>query len=234
MRQTRDLDICPEPERYELDEASRYRFDLSRRSFLGVTGAGLLIVASHEATQAQTRSQRDTIGARLHIGKDGKITLMTSKVEVGQGSRTQLAQAAAEELRVNVEQIDLVMADTAQVPDDGGTAGSRTTPSTVPAVRKGAATAREVLIKLAREQWSVEGLLKVEGGKVTDPASGRTLSYADLAALVDLPKSFDQAIPADVKLYPVDQWTVLGTSPQKANARNIVTGSHRYPSDVVF
>src|SRR4030095_5253281 len=107
MRPTRDLDICPEPERYELDEASRYRFDLSRRSFLGVTGAGLLIVASHEATQAQTRSQRETIGARLHIGKDGKITLMTSKVEVGQGSRTQLAQAAAEELQVSVDRSGL-------------------------------------------------------------------------------------------------------------------------------
>ncbi|HEU0005575.1 MAG TPA: molybdopterin cofactor-binding domain-containing protein, partial [Terriglobia bacterium] len=233
MRRTRDLDAFFEPERYELDEASHYRFDLSRRHFLGVTGAGLLVLANHETTQAQTRSQRDSIAARLHISKDGQITLMTSKVEVGQGSRTQLAQAAAEELRVSVEQINLVMADTAQVPDDGGTAGSRTTASTVPAVRKGAAAAREVLIKLARQQWGVEGALKVEGGKVTDSAAGRTLSYADLAGLFDLSKSFEQVIPADVKLYLVDQWTVLGTSPQKANARNIVTGSHRYPSDVV-
>ena len=233
MRRTRDLDTCPEPERYELDEASRYHFDLSRRHFLGVTGAGLLIVANHEATQAQARSAGDTLAARLHIAKDGQITLMTSKVEVGQGSRTQLAQAAAEELRVPVEQITLVMADTARVPDDGGTAGSRTTPSTVPAVRKGAAFAREVLIKMARERWGVEGLLKVEDGKITDPGSSRTLTYGDLAGLVDLPKSFEQTIPADVKLYPVDQWTVLGVSPKKANARNIVTGSHRYPSDVV-
>ncbi len=137
MRRTRDLDTCPEPERYEQDEGRRYFFDLSRRGFLGVTGAGLLILANHEDSKAQTGSQRDSIAARLHIGKDGRITLMTSKVEVGQGSRTQLAQAAAEELRVSVDQIDLVMADTAQGPDDGGTAGSRTTPSTVPAVRKG-------------------------------------------------------------------------------------------------
>ena len=79
----------------------------------------------------------------------------------------------------------------------------------------------------------MEGALKVEGGKITDPATGRTLSYGELAGLTDLPKSFDQAVPADVKIYPVDQWTVLGTSPQKANARSIVTGSHRYPSDVV-
>jgi CO/xanthine dehydrogenase Mo-binding subunit len=233
MRRTRDLDGYPEPERYELDEASRYRFDLSRRSFLGVTGAGLLVLANHESTEAQTGSQGASIAARLHIARDGQITLMTSKVEVGQGSRTQLAQAAAEELRVPVDQINLVMADTAQVPDDGGTAGSRTTPSTVPAVRKGAAAAREVLIKLARQRWSVDSALKVENGRITDPATGRTLSYADLAGLVDLPKSFEQAVPTDVKLYPVDEWTVLGTSPQKANTRGIVTGLHRYPSDVI-
>src|SRR5262245_4449548 len=158
---------------------------------------------------------------------------MTSKVEVGQGSRTQIAQAAAEELRVSVDQIDLVMADTAQVPDDGGTAGSRTTPATVPAVRKGAAAAREVLVKLARQQWGVEGPLKVERGVITDPASGHTISYAELAASVELSKSFEQAIPAELHVRTVDQWTILGTSPQKGNARNIVTGSHRYPSDVV-
>ena len=232
MRRTRDLDTCPEPERYELDEGRRYFFDLSRRGFLGVTGAGLLILANHQDTEAQMRTERDSIAARLHISKDGKITLMTSKVEVGQGSRTQLAQAAAEELRVSVDQIELVMADTAQGPDDGGTAGSRTTPSTVPAVRKGAAAAREILIKLARQQWGVEGDLIVDGGKISDPATGRTLTYGELAGLTDLPKSFEQAVPADVKIYPVDQWTVLGTSPQKANARSIVTGSHRYPSDV--
>ncbi len=78
----------------------------------------------------------------------------------------------------------------------------------------------------------MEGDLKVEGGKISDPATGRTLTYGELAGLTDLTKSFEQAVPADVKIYPVDQWTVLGTSPQKANARSIVTGSHRYPSDV--
>lgn len=233
MRRSCDVDACAEPERYEQNDATPYRFDLSRRTFLGVAGAGLLIVARHKAAQVQTRGQHGTIAARLHIGKNGRVTLLTGKVEVGQGSRTQLAQATAEELRVPVDRIDVVMADTAQVPDDGGTAGSRTAPSTVPAVRKGAAAARQMLIKLAREQWGVTGLLRVEDGKITDPATGRTISYADLAGLVDLPKSFDQAIPADVKLCPVNQWTVLGTSPQKVNARDIVTGAHRYPSDVV-
>src|SRR5262245_60294845 len=163
MRRTCDL---AEPERYELDEAPRYRFDLNRRHFLGVTSAGLLILAKQEALDAQTRTQHETVAARLHIDKQGRIAVITSKVEVGQGSRTQLLQAAAEELRVPLTQLELVMADTAQGPDDGGTAGSRTTPSTVPAVRRGAAAAREILVQLARQQWGVvAGALKVDRGK---------------------------------------------------------------------
>src|SRR5262245_41709602 len=110
MNRVRDLDGFSEPERYELDEAPRYRFDLSRRHFLGVPSAGLLILANREPAEAQNRAQRESIAARLHIDKDGRITVMTSKVEVGQGSRTQLLQAAAEELRAPVDQISLVMA----------------------------------------------------------------------------------------------------------------------------
>ena len=56
--------------------------------------------------------------------EDGVVTVLTSKVEVGQGARTQITQAAAEEFRLPVDRIRLIMADTQQCPDDGGTAGS--------------------------------------------------------------------------------------------------------------
>ena len=64
------------------------------------------------------------MSARLHVGEDGVITVMSSKVECGQGVRAELTQAAAEELRVPYEQVRMILADTAVVPDDGGTAGS--------------------------------------------------------------------------------------------------------------
>src|SRR5438874_2640330 len=82
--------------------------------------------------------------ARRHIGRDGTITVMTGKVEGGQGARAEITQAAAEELRMPAERVQLVMADTALVPDDGITAGSRTTPSTVPAIRQACAAARQL------------------------------------------------------------------------------------------
>ncbi len=96
------------------------------------------------------------LAARLHIGKDGKVTLFTGKVECGQGARTELTEAAAEELRVPVDRVTLVMADTELCPNDGGTSGSGSTPRTVPAIRQAAATARQVFVDTAAKSWSVD------------------------------------------------------------------------------
>ena len=52
------------------------------------------------------------IGAWLHIGEDGAVTVYTGKVEVGQNIRTSLTQVVAEELRVPVDRCQMVMADT--------------------------------------------------------------------------------------------------------------------------
>src|SRR6185295_8576634 len=116
----------PEPERYELHEGPFYHFEISRREFVQVLGAGVVLSVAVPGLLAQRSPQnRSTnLAQRLHIGADGVVTVLTSKVEVGQGSRTQLTQAAAEELHLPVERVQLIMADTAVVPDDGGTAGS--------------------------------------------------------------------------------------------------------------
>ncbi|MDP2894963.1 MAG: molybdopterin-dependent oxidoreductase [bacterium] len=224
---------CCEP----ADEPSS-AFQVSRRGFLQLLGAGLLITVAEGLSFGErggTGARRaGTVAARVHIDRDGRITVMTGKVEIGQGSRAQLTQAAAEELRVPVNQIRLVMGDTALVPDDGTTAGSRTTPSTVPAVRKGAAAARELLTDLACKRWNVDrGAVKAEKGAVSHPATGRTLTYAELAKAEDIAKAFEKTIPADVEVTPVSEWEVLGTSVPRPNRRDLVAGTHRFPSDIV-
>ncbi len=188
-------DALSEPERYELSEPPRYNFELGRRGFLGVAGAGLLISVAQPAARAQSRAGNEgVVAARVRIAKDGGITVMTGKVEVGQGSRAELTQAAAEELKVQPSAITLLMADTALTPDDGATAGSRTTPSSVPAVRRGTAAAREILLELAAKQWGVESSsLKAENGAIVDATAHRKVTYAELASTADL----DRGIPED-------------------------------------
>jgi isoquinoline 1-oxidoreductase len=227
-----------ESECYDLDDEQRPASQVSRRGFLQLLGAGLLITVTDGVSFGQRAGMvsrpSGTLGARFHIGQDGRITVMTGKVEVGQGSRAQLTQAAAEELRVPVRQIQLVMGDTALVPDDGVTAGSRTTPSTVPVVRKAAAAARELLTDMVCQRWKVDrSEVKVREGAVAHPATGRTMSYADLARAEDIAKAFEKNIPPDVQVTPVSEWQVLGTSVPRPNRRDLVTGAHRFPSDIV-
>ena len=234
----------------EYDEPmDRVEFDfaVSRRDFLQVLGAGLLIAVSCGEAGAQVaptrpgRGQRgggggrpQVVSARLHIDKDGTVTVMTGKVECGQGARAEITQAAAEELRLPVERVHLIMADTSLVPDDGPTSGSRSTPSTIPAVRQGAAAARELLIGLAAKRWNVEpGVLEVRDGKVVEKAGGRELSYADLALAEDAAGVFDKAAPANVSLTPMKEWKVLGKASPRPNGRDLVSGGHHYPSDIL-
>lgn len=215
---------------------------LSRREFVQVLGAGLLVSVGVGPALAQRRGRRGgrgsrgarNVAARVHLAKDGTITVLTGKVEMGQGSRAELSQAAAEELRVPVDRIAMLMGDTSLVPDDGVTAGSRTTPSTVPAVRRGAAAARELLVQLACRRWGVEpGTVDARGGKIIHAATKRTVSYAELAQSEDLPKAFGQSVPSDVALLAVKEWKVMGTSVPRPNRRDFVTGAHKFPSDVV-
>ena len=223
----------------EAVEYVSYDFGLSRRGFVQVLGAGLLITVSAASAIAQSRrgqggGNRGATGraTRIHLGRDGPITVLTGKVEMGQGARAELTQAAAEELRVSPERVQMLMADTSVVPDDGVTAGSRTTPGTVPTVRQAAAAARQLLLKLAAQRWNADvAALGLRDGKITDDANNRTLTFAELAQAEDLPKAFQQDAPG-VELTAVQDWKVLGTSLPRPNRRDLVTGGHKFPSDI--
>ena len=226
-----------EPECFDSIDDSSGQVKISRRAFVQMLSAGFLITVTEGVSSGQGRrggGRSIAVAARVHINSDGTINVMTGKVEEGQGSRAELTQAAAEELRVSVDNIRLVMSDSDLTPDDGRTAGSRTTPSTVPAVRQGAATARELLTRLAGTQWDVEpGTLDVRHGIITHKTTGKKLTYADLAKSKDVAVLFKNTVSSDVTLTPVEQWETMGTSVPRPNNRDIVTGAHRYPSDIV-
>lgn len=101
------------------------------------------------------------------------MTLLTGKVDMGQGTRTLLTQCVAEEMRVNISKVRILMGDTGQTPDDGGTFASLTTPLAVPVVRQAAAAAREMLRTMQPGEALLREIpLKVD---VTPPASWKVL-----------------------------------------------------------
>src|SRR5215475_3123771 len=124
MRPVNDPPECCEPERFELDEPLAYQFCWDRREFLGLAGAGLMLLVFTPAAEAQRSRGRgnsggtSTLGARIHFGEDGSVTIFTGKIEEGQGPRTEIALAAAEELQIPVDRVRVMMADTDVTPND--------------------------------------------------------------------------------------------------------------------
>ena len=127
-------------------------------------------------------------------------------MEVGQNARTSLTQAVAEELGAPLTSIEVVMGDTERTPYDMGTFGSMTTPQMVPQIRKAAAAARQLL----------------PGG------SWGSIDFAEIAKGETLVKG----VTGEAKPKPTAEWKVMGTSAAKVHGREMVTGRHRYASDV--
>jgi isoquinoline 1-oxidoreductase len=227
-----------ERERYELSEASPYRFDLGRRDFFRFLGAGIVVVSvlkpvvagqeSGGGRQRRGEALPQEINAWLHIGENGKVTVYTGKVEVGQNIRTSLSQAVAEELHVPIEHIEMVMGDTRLTPFDMGTFGSRTTPTMNLQLRKVAGAARDALITLAAAEWKSDPKhLTADQGRVRDPQNDRSVPYAALLKGQQL----TEVLPQEDPLIAAADWKVAGQSTPKVDGRDFVTGKHRYPSD---
>jgi len=224
-----------EVERYELSQPPAYRFEVERREFirlLSALGGGLLVVASvHGEEQESGRGgqQRvsNDVSAWIHVDEKGHVTGYTGKTEIGQNIRTSLAQAIADELRVPLSSVSLVMADTDLVPFDQGTFGSQSTPRMAPQLARAAAGAREMLIDRAASTWKVDReALTVAAGRVS--GHGRSVSFGDLTKGQKLAGS----VRADAPVSAPQQWSVRGSKAKKTNGHDFVTGRHVYTPDL--
>jgi CO/xanthine dehydrogenase Mo-binding subunit len=210
-------------------------FEVSRRDVFKLLGTGIVVgvcaptLLSQESGRFQGEEVPHNLDAWLHIGGDGKITVFTGKVEMGQNIRTSLSQQVAEELHVPISSITLVMGDTDLTPFDMGTFGSRTTPQMGTQLRNVAASARELLLNLAAQNWKTDrAQLSAENGTVTNKRTGQSISYAELTHGQKLVK----VIGDDPALTPATQWRVAGRPVPKVEGRAFVTGEHEYTSDL--
>ena len=105
------------PEQYELYANRPNDRSLSRRNFFKYVGGGIAsflvftdVLAAQVVDQMNAKEKRiaeDTIAAWIHIDEEGKITVFTGKVEVGQNIRTSLSQIVEEEIFVQIDSIEL-------------------------------------------------------------------------------------------------------------------------------
>jgi len=209
---------------------------MNRRSFLRIAGAGITILCTVDlsdllaAERRQRRGYPTDFNAYLRIGEDGRVTLYTGKIEMGQGVYTSLPVMLAEELSVPLSAIDPVLGDTDLCPWDMGTFGSMSTPYFGPALRRAAAEARTVLVELAAERLDLPaGRLATRDGTVFDSENpGTSVTYAELARGQRIERTVEgEAIPTTH-----DQHTICGQPHLRMDSRQKVTGEALYTADI--
>ena len=222
---------------------------VSRRQFLKGTGA--LVVSfnlfpavdlfAQSASIAGGEPDPTQLDSWIAIGQDGTVTIFTSKVELGTGIKTALAQIAAEELDVSWRKINVDMGDTSKTIDQATTSGSRTIERAGPQVRQAAAAARKELLRLAAERLGAPAeKLTVRDGVVSVVGNpGKRLSYAQLIG----GKRFNVRIQAegrggelklaqDVKAKDPKEYTTVGKPVPRFDLPPKVTGEAVYVHDV--
>ncbi|QWD62418.1 xanthine dehydrogenase family protein molybdopterin-binding subunit [Polynucleobacter sp. MWH-UH25E] len=223
----------------------------SRRDFIikgTVLGGGLMlgIGALPENALAQTGAPYDPntptkagdaeVNAWVSIKPDDTVYIRIARSEMGQGTRTGLAQLVTEELECNWKKVKTQSATPGQslarkrVWGEHGTGGSRGIRISEDYVRRGAAAARIMLLQAAANQWNVPvSELTVDKGVITHVPSGRKTTYGKVA---ELASTLTPPDPQSITLRDPRKWKVAGQPYARIDTANKVNGSKVYGADL--
>ena len=165
------------------------------------------------------------------MGDDGSVTAYAGKVEYGQNIRTGFVVEVAEELRVPLSSVKLVLGDTDETPWDMGTFGSQSTARTGLQLRHAAATAREELMELASQRLDLpKEDLRISDGRIASGSdAARSFSYSDLIAGEEIEREIDYEAP----LTSWSEFRLMGSDVSRVDAEDRVTGRAIYSQDVL-
>jgi isoquinoline 1-oxidoreductase beta subunit len=211
---------------------------VSRREFVkrgAIVGAGLTLVANSGLVRMLVKGAAEGIdgfspSVYLRIQSDNKILFWVTRSEMGQGVRTTLPLFLAEELEVDPRKLELIQATT--VPAFKGirlrSSGSSSSAGTARTLRRAGATAREMLITAAANEWQVDRKdCRATNGFIEHSGSGMRLSYGQLAnAAATLP------VPKDAPLKDPKDFLAIGKPARRVDGPAIVRGTARYGMDV--
>jgi xanthine dehydrogenase YagR molybdenum-binding subunit len=123
--------------------------------------------------------------AWVRVGSDGRVTVVTAMQDIGTGTRTAMAQIAAEELGLPLDRVRVSLGDSSRGPYASISAGSSTTPSMGPAVRAAAADAARQIVEIAAQRYHLEErVLSLQGGKVVS-SDGGSWPLEEVTGLLD-------------------------------------------------
>jgi len=123
--------------------------------------------------------------AWIRVGADARAQVVTAMQDIGTGTRTAMAQIAAEELGIPLEHVQVSLGDSARGPFASISAGSSTVPSMGPAVRSAAADAKRQLIEIAAQRFHLEErVLDVKNGQIVS-TDGSSWPLTEITGLLE-------------------------------------------------
>ena len=160
---------------------------INRRDFVklfGLASTGIILGCNVSTDKKELIPQVDGIFAPnlfVQIQKDGNITLIASRSEMGQGIRTSLASAIAEELEADWKYITVKQATGDAKYGNQNTDGSRSVRTKLESMRKMGAAAKMMLISAAAKKWNLAEVdCKAENHFIINTKNNNKLFYGDL------------------------------------------------------
>jgi CO/xanthine dehydrogenase Mo-binding subunit len=124
--------------------------------------------------------------AWIRLGSDGRATVVTAMQDIGTGTKTAMAQIAADELGIPLEHVTVTLGDSARGPYAAISAGSSTTPSMGPAVRAAAADAKRQVVEIAAQRYQVEeGMLDIKRGNIVSADGTLSAPLQEVVGLLE-------------------------------------------------
>ena len=190
--------------------------NISRRNFLrssGLNGTAFLLgLYLPNAAQAvpkiiKTFEEAGTdieMCAWILINTSGKVTIVNHRAEMGQGSFQSVPQIVAEELEVDLKDVNVIFGQGNKKYGNQVTGGSSTIRGSYKNLLNLSATAREMLIQAAAKKWNVPASeCYAQAGSVIHKPSGRKFHYGELAAdaaKLETPKNVTLKKPSEYKI----------------------------------
>jgi len=214
--------------------------NLSRRKFiLGVsaasTGVMLGLFPKVSANAKMLSGNHKSIESFvpniwITVDKDNSVTITISRSEMGQGIRTALAMACADEMDADWNNVKVVQALADSKYGSQSTGGSQSIMTRLTPMRNAGATARKMFITAAAQTWNIsESNCNADNGFVIETSGTRKLSFGELtdkAATLSVPSSITLKDPKDFKY--------IGTKIGHIDNNDIITGKAIYGIDVII
>ncbi len=227
-----------------MSDNNRIPYD-SRRHFLRTMGR--LVIAIPVLTTCSVREEEwipteleelpgslrrhPKVNAWLEVLENGRVRIFSGKVELGQGIRIAIRQVAAEELYMELDRVEVILAETGLTPNEGYTAGSNSIQNSAMSVRYAAAAAREKLLELAAQQLRVEtNQLKLDNGFISTKYGTTKLSFAEILK----GRQIEDEVPLTMKLKPKSQYQYVGKAVARADIPQMIQGQPLYIHDLDF